>query len=123
MSELSRLKRLAQALIPNFRKQRDRYYNFEDAKMMISELGMAIPAELFTKIIDNDSILDDFLNHIYQLEDEMGKKDLITEESTINPAYQPKVYVEDNKVAFTVTWGFLTKQKVVFAEYIFKMEN
>lgn len=119
MSELSRLKRIAQALIPNFRKQRDRYYTFEDAKMIISELGIAIPPDLFAKIVDDDRILDDFLNKIYQLEDEIGKKDVIMEESVINPIYAPKVYVEENKVTFTVRYGFLTKEEVIFAEYSF----
>lgn len=119
MSELSRLKRIAQALIPNLGKQRDRYYNFEDAKMIISELGISIPPDLFAKITEDDRILDDFLNKIYQLEDEIGKKDVITTESIINPIYSPKVYVEENKIAFTVSYGFLTKQEVIFAEYSF----
>lgn len=120
MSELSRLKRIAQSLIPNFRKQRDRYYNFEDAKMMITELGIDIPPAIFAKLTEDDQILDDFINKIYQAEDTLGIKNLVTEESILNPTYQPKVYVEDNKVAFTITSsGAFTKQEVIFAEYTF----
>lgn len=117
MSELSRLQRLARAIVPNFGKKRERYYNFDDAKMMINELALDIPPDMLAKLLDNDTLLDDFLMGLYQIEDHIGKRDVVLENHTLNPAYQPRVYVEGNQIAFSLTHGSLMKKEVVFAEY------
>lgn len=117
MSELDRLKRITKSLVPNFTRNRKRYYNFEDAKMMITDLALGIPPDYFAILTEREALLDDFLNNVYQLEDAMGKQDVVTEFSTLNPEYQPKVYIKNGKVIFTVTYGTLLKQEVVFAEY------
>jgi hypothetical protein len=119
MSDFLRIKRLAKSFLPNLGKSRTQYYNFEDAKMMINDLALAIPADLLPKLLDSNTILDDFLTCIYQLEDAIGKKDVITEDMSINPVYKPKVYVDGEKIAFTATYGLLSKEEMVFAEYNF----
>lgn len=117
MSELSRLQRLAKSLVPNFGKKRERYYNFDDAKMMINDLALEIPADMLAKLLDSDTLLDDFLMGLYQIEDHIGKKDVVLENHTLNPDYQPRVYVEENRIAFSLTYGSLMKKEIVFAEY------
>lgn len=119
MSDFLRLKRLAKSLLLNLGKKRAQYYNFEDAKMMINDLGLSIPPDLLAKLVDSNVILDDFLTCIYQLEDAIGKNDVITEDMTIHPKYEPKVYVEGQRIAFTAKYGFLQKEETVFAEYNF----
>jgi hypothetical protein len=118
MSEFSRLNRLVKALVPNFSKSRERYYSFDEARMMIADLGMAIPPEMLAKLLDTDALLDEFINSLYQLEDEIGKGSIVTESSTIMADYQPSVHVEDNKIAFSVTYKKLFQtHQTVFVEY------
>ncbi|MBX7241803.1 MAG: hypothetical protein K1X92_08645 [Bacteroidia bacterium] len=118
MSEISRLKRLAKSLISSLNKSRSHYYSFEDAKMAINELGMSIPPDLLAKLLDSDSLLDDFLSNLYTLEDDYGKP-VLNASSAIIPELQPKVYAEGQRIAFTVTYGTFRKQEVIFAEYNF----
>ncbi len=118
MSEISRLKRLAKSLLSPISNRRSNYYSFEDAKMAINELGMSIPPDLLAKMLDSDSILDDFLSNLYLLEDDYGKP-VLNSSSEILPELQPKVYAEGQRLAFTVTYGTFRKQEVIFAEYNF----
>ena len=118
MSEIARLKRIAKSMLPYFNTKRTIYYNFEDAKMIINDLGFQIPAEMLAQLLDSDTILDDFLSCLYQLEDDYGKS-VLTESSVLLPELQPKVYVEGQRIAFTVTYGTFAKKEVIFAEYNF----
>ncbi len=118
MSEFSRLKRITKSLLPSLRKHRENYYNFEDARMAINDLGMGIAPELLLKLVGNDAILDDFIGSLYQLEDDFGKP-VLNASSVILPELQPKVYTEGERIAFTVTYGTFRKQEIVFAEYNF----
>lgn len=118
MSDFSRLNRLMKSLIPNFGKKRERYYSFDEARMMIADLGMAIPPEMLQKLLETEALLDEFLNSLYQLEDEIGKGSIVTDFSVIDAAYQPTVHVEENKIAFSVTYKKLFQtQQLVFVEY------
>ncbi|MFN0199947.1 MAG: hypothetical protein ACKVTZ_00415 [Bacteroidia bacterium] len=117
MSELSRLQRLAKSLLPNFGANRERYYSFEDTRMIITDLGMQIPEKMLTSLLWTQTLLDEFTNAIYLLEDKVAK-DIITEDYAINPKYSPKVYVEGGKIAFSITYTSLLSQKeIVFIEY------
>jgi hypothetical protein len=118
MSEISRLKRITKSLLPSFKKSRERYYNFDDARMAITELALAIPADLLAKLLDSDTILDDFLSAIYAVEDEAGVT-LLTDLGGIDSRFQPKVYVEDQRVAFSVVLGRILTQEYIFADYTF----
>jgi len=118
MSEFSRLNRLVKALVPNFSKKRERYYSFDEARMMIADLAMPIPPEMLQKLLDTDALLDEFINSLYQVEDEIGKGSIVTEFSTIMADYQPSVHIEENKIAFTVTYKKLFQaHQTVFVEY------
>lgn len=113
MSEFKRFQRLAKSLIPRFPKGGERTYSPEDARMMINDLGMQIPADALAHLVESDEILDDFINSIYQLEHKW-KKRVVTDYSCIDPELDPKVYVADGVIAFTVKGK---KGEVIFAEY------
>jgi hypothetical protein len=80
---------------------------------MINELGMQIPPKVLKALVNSDVALEEFINGIYLAEDEIKKK-LVTESSIIDPAYDPKVYLEDGVIGFTVTYK---KEEIIFAEF------
>lgn len=117
MSELSRLQRIAKSWLPNFGKHRERYYSADDTRMIITDLGMYIPEKMLATLLWSDTLLDEFTNAIYLLEDKIAK-DMITENFTIDAKYSPKVYVEGGKIAFTITYSSMLSQKeIIFVEY------
>ncbi|MEM7371496.1 MAG: hypothetical protein AAF587_22980 [Bacteroidota bacterium] len=116
MSDFYRIKRLAKSLVPRFSRSRTYEYTLSDAHMMITDLGMNIPPEILEKLVSNDRILDDFLTSIYQLEKEI-RQTAITEFATIKPELEPKVYLEDGMVGFTIMHK---GEELVFAEYAYK---
>lgn len=113
MSELDRFKRLAKSLIPRFPRGDQRQYSLEDARMMINDLGLNIPPEVLDHLVNTDTILDDFINSIYNLENKLRKR-IITDFATIDAKWNPNVYVENGKVAFTIS---TKKEELIFAEY------
>ncbi len=113
MSELDRFKRLAKSLIPRFPKGNERNYSLEDAQMMLNDLGMQMSPAVLAYLIDSDEILDDFVNSIYHLETKL-KKRIITDDTRIDPELDPKVYVVDGTVAFTIV---RRGGELIFAEY------
>lgn len=116
MAEFYRIKRLAKSLVPRFSRSRTYEYTLSDAHMMITDLGMSIPPEVLDQLVSNDLILDDFLTSIYQLEKEIRKK-AVTEFATLKPELEPKVYLEDGMIGFTITHK---GEELVFAEYSLK---
>lgn len=114
MSELKRLKRIIKSVLPSFKKKRKRYYNFDDAKSILNELGMQMSPEVLGWLIEDESLLDDFCTSLYYLEDDIDRDDIITEFSRIDEQYEPKVYQEGGQVLFTI---FHRKKEIVFAEY------
>jgi hypothetical protein len=113
MSEFKRLERLVKALIPRLPRAENRQYQLADARHMINDLGMHIPPEVLAYLLAQDAILDDFLMSIYALEKELRRK-VVTEFATIDEALEPKVYVEEALIGFSVTHK---ARELVFAEY------
>jgi len=113
MSEFSRLKRLTKSLIPRFPRSGERTYSPSDARMMISELGIHMPSAVYTRLVEQDAILDDFVNSIYQLERKLRRR-VITDMAIIDEELNPQVYVENGTVGFSITHK---DEEIVFAEY------
>ena len=113
MSEFKRLKRLTKSLIPRFPRSGQKNYSPSDARMMISELGIHMPSEVYTYLVERDAILDDFINSIYELERKLRRK-VVTDMATIDEELNPQVYVEDGMAGFSVTHK---GEEIVFAEY------
>ena len=113
MSELDRFKRLAKSLIPRFPKGEERQYHLEDARMMINDLGLSLSPEVLNYLVTTDTVLDDFINSIYNVEQKLRKR-IVTDFATIDTEWNPKAYMEDGTVAFTIK---TRKHEVIFAEY------
>ena len=64
-------------------------------------------------MMENDAILEDFINNIYRLEADIRKR-VVNEFSVIDPKFEPKVYNEDGMLGFTVRYK---QEEIVFAEY------
>ena len=111
---LERLKRMTRARLPNIFGSRERYYNFDDARMAINDLGIEIPAPMLQKLLDNDEHLDDFITALYEVEKLMGVDSILTPFATLESKYKPKVIVTDNHVAFTLHHK---SEDLIFAEY------
>lgn len=113
MSEYKRLKRVLKSLIPRFPKDEDRQYSLADARNMINDVGLQMSSEVLEKIVSKDKLLDDFLDDIYYLESDIGRK-VVTDYATIDMKYNPRVYVEGDLVGFSITHK---GEEIVFAEY------
>lgn len=113
MSDYNRLKRVLKSLIPRFPRDEDRQYSLEDARNMINDVGLQMSAEILRKLVEDDKILDDFLSNIYFLESDIGRK-VVSSYATIDMKYNPRVYVEDDLVGFSITYK---GEEIVFAEY------
>lgn len=113
MSDFKRIQRLAKSLIPRFPKNREKYWEHSDVRNMINDLGLQMSPEVLSKLVNNDQVLDDFISSIYQLERRINRE-VITEFATIDTDYDPKVYVEDGEVGFSITHK---GKEIVFAEY------
>jgi hypothetical protein len=109
-----RAKRVAKSFSPNLFKSRERYYNFDDARMAITDMGLAIPATMFEKLLASDEIMDDFIDSLYEVEVQIDVKEILTDASVIDAKFEPKAEVEGDKVAFSlVSKG----ERWIFAEY------
>ena len=63
--------------------------------------------------------LEDFYKIVlYQLENQI-RKEVVTEFATIDLEYEPKVYVEDGRIGFTVQYR---GDEIVFAQYKYKVK-
>ncbi|MEO0896101.1 MAG: hypothetical protein AAFY71_06880 [Bacteroidota bacterium] len=115
-TEYKRIKRLVKSLIPRMnRKAGRRNYKLEDARHMINELGMQMPAELLSYLIEDNKVLDDFATSVQALEDELDME-VVDQFSSFFPDLEPKVYIErsENVVGFTINTG---GEEIIFAEY------
>ncbi len=107
---------MLKSMMPDFslkRKTIDHYYEPEDARMMITDLGMEIPANVLKALTNSDVVLDEFVTGVYLVEDEVGEK-IVTDFATIDSQYDPKVYQEGNMIGFTVSYK---GERIVFAEF------
>jgi hypothetical protein len=121
LDEYKRLKRMFKSLIPRFPRDEDRQYTLSDARNMINDLGIQMSPEALERLVSSDLILDDFINNIYFLEEDIGRK-VITEFATIDMKYNPRVYEDqaENLIGFSVTYR---GEEIVFAEYPLREES
>lgn len=111
MSNLDRLKRIAKSHIGRFRGRAEREH--DDARMILTELGLQMRPEVLEYLTDSSFLREDFLQCLHAAENELGT-DLVADHDHIDPKYEPKVYEEDGKVVFSVT---RRKEEYVFAEF------
>lgn len=116
MSDYKRLERMIRSLIPRFPRAEDRQYSLKDARNMINELGLQMPADVLDFLVSRDTILDDFINSIHDLEAKLRRK-VVNDHGEIDEELEPKVYVEEDEVGFSVTHK---GKEIVFAEYPLK---
>jgi len=113
MSELHRLQRIIKSVIPHTPRSADRRYDFGDARMMINDLGMELSPKTLAHLVNSDTVLDDFIHSVYELEHKLGRKST-TDLSIFDPELQPKVYEEGKRVLFTIV---IKGEEWIFAEY------
>ena len=115
MSELNRLKRIVKSYIPRTPRDPKRRYSYEDAHLMINDLGMSLSPEALSFLVNTDTVLDDFVGSVYELEYKLKRK-ATTDLKTLDPELSPKVYEEYGRIVFTATYD---GEEWVFAEYSF----
>ena len=113
MSDFKRLQRLIKSAIPRFPRGSEYSYSLEDARMMINDLAMSMSPEALAFMTSKDTILEDFLECIYHMEDRVGKR-IVTEFAVIDAKYHPQVYEEDGLLGFTIQHK---NKEIVYAEY------
>ena len=111
MSNLKRLYRVFKSWTGKV--SRDVYYEFDDARMILTDLGIQMSPETFAYLNSKDELLDSFLHQIYATEDHTGRF-LIENHTAIDPIYEPKVYELDGKATFTIQ---VKGKEIIFAEF------
>lgn len=91
----------------------NRYYSFEEAKLIVNDLALDLKPETLDKIISSDEILDEFLGYIYTIEKKINKS-IVNNLGVIAEEFEPKAYEEGNMVAFSLNHK---GKEVVFAEF------
>ncbi len=113
MSDLQRLKRIVKSLIPRIPRKSELRYDYGDARLMINDLALDLSPQTLSYLVNNDMVLEDFINSIYDLEHQL-RRQVTTRMNTIDPELLPKVYEESNSVTFTVKFD---GDEWIFAEY------
>jgi len=112
--QFRRLKRVAQSYLPHLSSEANREYSYEDARMMLTDLGLQMSPEVLDTLLSRLDVLDDFILSIYQLEKEIKRTDIVTEFCTIDMKYEPHVYADSRFIGFTITHE---DEEILFAEY------
>lgn len=114
MSNYSRLKRLTRAWIGSMRKRRrPNAYEQDDPRMIFTELGLQMSPETLSTLSDNSYYREDFLVQLHSAEEELNL-DLVLDNTSIDPVWDPKVYEENGKVMITAT---VDGEETIVAEF------
>ncbi|MEL6193397.1 MAG: hypothetical protein AAFR66_15165 [Bacteroidota bacterium] len=113
MSDFKRLERIIKSRLPRFPKDIDYTYSVKDARNMINDLGLSLSPEALAYLTETETILDDFLEGVYHVENRF-KKRVANEQAFLKEEFSPKVYEEDGKAIFTLTHR---GKEYIFAEY------
>ncbi|WNJ21116.1 hypothetical protein [Pontibacter sp. G13] len=113
LPEFNRFKRLVRSWMPNFSRPVGKHHTLEDARNMITDLGMQMSPKALDFLVSRDTILDDFLMAVYQMESEF-RRPVVTPQATIAEDLEPKVYETDENIGFTIKHR---GEEMVFAEY------
>ncbi|MEM8902055.1 MAG: hypothetical protein AAGC85_28370 [Bacteroidota bacterium] len=103
MSDFKRLERIIKSRLPRFPKDIDYTYSIKDARNMINDLGLSLSPEALAYLTETETILDDFLEGVYHVENRF-KKRVANEQAFLKEEFSPKVYEEDGKATFTLTY-------------------
>ncbi|MEM6764274.1 MAG: hypothetical protein AAF824_06995 [Bacteroidota bacterium] len=113
MSNLDRLERIIKSRLPRFPKTIDYTYSIKDARNMINDLGLSLSPEALAYLTETETVLDDFLEGIYHVENKFRKR-VASERAILKEEFSPQVYEEDSKATFTLTYR---DKEYIFAEY------
>lgn len=117
MSTRTRIFRFFKSLRPTFGESNldPVVYQWEDAKAAINELGMEMEMEPdhLAYLLSKNTILDDFVGRLTQMEDKFGEK-LLTREKVIDPRFMPEAEMVDEYLRITI---YLSGRRRVLAEY------
>ncbi len=122
MSDFKRIKRIVGSWVGKVRygkKRRLAVYENDDALLILNDLGLLMTPAALEHIAGNSTLREDFLIQIYAAEDEL-RLDLVKDNVQIDPALEPKVYEEDGKITFTITWK---KDEYLIAEFPFPVKE
>lgn len=113
MSDFNRFKRVVKSWVGSFKRNRSEDYQFDDANMIITNLGMQFRAETLAWVLAEDTRKEDFLQGIYAAEEELNQ-DIVIGNTEIDPVFDPQVYEFNGKLEFTIRWK---GEEIIFAEF------
>lgn len=114
MSEFYRIKRIVNSWLGSrHKRRRSATYEQDDPRMILNDLGLQMSPEALAFVADSSFRREDMLMQIYAAEEELDV-DLVLDNVQIDPIWDPKVYVGDQKFAVTVV---VRKQEVVVIEF------
>ena len=115
MSTRTRILRFIKSLRPSFGESsvNHQVYQWEDAKSVINDLGMNMDERQLAYLLSKNTILDDLVSRIAQMEKKFGEQ-LITREKVIDPRFDPRAEMVDEYMRITI---LLKGRERVLAEY------
>lgn len=112
MGITDRLTRVVKSWTGVFKGEPRLWLNNEQARMLLTSVGLQMSAEAYAKLTNSQAHLDDFLAQLYAAEAETGTT-LYNDLYEIDPALSPKVMEGEGKVVITIEWK---GQRMILAE-------
>ena len=100
MSVRNRLKRVVKSWT-GVLSRNEIYYSYDDARMILTELGMDMSPEAFAYLTGSQEIMDEFLGQVSAVEKKLGIN-IILDNSRIDPELSPQVYEIDGEIIITI---------------------
>jgi hypothetical protein len=101
MSTLDRFQRIVKSWTGIFKGEPRIWLGYNEARIMITSVGMAMSPDAYQKIMFSQTLQDDFLAQFYAAEEATGKT-LITEFNEIDSELKPEVAEEPGRVVITI---------------------
>lgn len=92
------------------RKRRKYYYSADDARAILTELGLQMSARTFSYLTDDTVMLEEFVSQLHETEEVLGFG-VVKDMKEIHPGLKPAVSEENGYVVFTIQHN--GKEKII----------
>ena len=100
MSVRKRLKRVVKSWTGVLSRD-EIYYSYDDARMILTDLGMQMSPEALAYLTSSEEIMEEFLGQVSAVEKKLGLN-IIKDQYSIDPELQPKVYEIEGEIIITI---------------------
>jgi hypothetical protein len=101
MSNFKRLERVVRSYTGILRKRRKYYYSADNARAILTELGLKMSPKTFSYLTDSTVILEEFVSQLHETEEHLGYG-IVKDMNEIHPGLEPDVIEDNGHAVFTI---------------------